>query len=258
MNATDRLFAEVWNRLTADWSRVTTFRKMGVLGEDAARDALHRSNTYFVQNQLLHGEHQNFLKNREQFIQDGMHKKMPQLMTESAVTEFRRTLNSSALVFSHSILDAAIYDCVRICALAAPEEWSELLVNRKVALGDVAKKPYSEFLSEAIEIEISCLERESLLAKVDRVFQICRPQKQEYLTIGFRFDRGRLSQLDELRHRVVHAADGNWEFESIEDDMQFMQNSGLHIFSMVGECFSLVFSGEEAMAALAARRASAK
>ncbi|MBU1363305.1 MAG: hypothetical protein KKE51_05715 [Gammaproteobacteria bacterium] len=258
MNATDRLFAEVWNRLTADWSRLTTFRKMGVLGEDAARDAMHQSNTYFIQNQLLHGEHHNFIKNRDQFIRDGMHQKMPQLMTESAVAEFRRTLNASTLVFSHSILDAAIFDCVRICALAAPAEWSEQLANRKVALGDVAKRPYSEFLSEAIEIEVSRLERESLLAKVDRVFQVCRPQKQEYLTTGFRFDRGRLRELDELRHRVVHAADGSWEFESIEDDMQFMQSSGLHIFSMVGECFGLVVSGEEAMAALAARRASVK
>jgi hypothetical protein len=253
MSPADRLLADVWNRLTHDWSRVTTFRQMGVLGEDAAREDIHRSNTYFVQQQLLNGEHARILKDRGAFIRDGWAERMPREMTEGSVKNFRRTLHAAALVFSHSILDAAVFDCVRICAISAPREWDTLVGNRKVALADVAATPYSELLQAAIENDMARLERESLLAKVDRVFHICRPTKSEYLTNGFRFDRDRLSCLDDFRHKVVHAPGGTWSFDSIYEDMQFMQNTGLHIFVMVGEKFGLCFSGREAMELLAAR-----
>lgn len=253
MSLADRLFVEVWNRLTFDWSRVTTFRQMCVLGEDAARDAIHRSNSYFVQQQLLNGEHASFLKDRETFIREGWATRMPHEMTETSVKNFRQTMHAATLVFAHSILDAAVFDCVRICAISAPLEWGAFVGNRKITLAEVATTPYSDILQAAIDTDLTRLERESLLTKVDRVFQVCRPEKVKYLTNGFRFDRDRLTRLDDLRHRLVHTPDGNWTLDSIYEDMQFMQSSGIHLFMMVGEKFTLCFSGEEAMIALAAR-----
>ena len=258
MSASDKIFIEVWNRLTNDWSRLTTFRQMGVLGEDAAREAIHKNNTYFVQQQLLYGEYSKLLKDPEAFIQAGLADRMPQAMTENAVKNFQRTLYASTLVFAHSILDAAVFDCVRICAITAPNDWSKLLANRKVSMEEVASKPYTEILNGLIEVDVARIEKESLLAKVDKVFQICQPTKLEYLTNGFRFDRDRLSGLDELRHMVVHKPSDNRTFENIYEDLQFMQSSGLHIFSLVGEKFNLCFSGKEAIEALAAKQPSAK
>ena len=254
MSPEDRLFVEVWNRLTSDWSRLTTFRQMGVLGEDAAREAIHRSNIYFVQQQLLHGEHQNLLKDRAAFIATGMAERMPHEMTEASVRNFRHTLHAATLVFAHSILDAAVFDCLRICASASPEDWRSYLAGKKVSLSEVASKSSGVLLSEAIADELSRLERESLLAKVDKTFQLCKPTKQEFLTNGFRFDRERLSRLDDLRHRVVHDPGTIASFDTIYEDLQFMQSSGLHLFSMVGDRFNLCFSGTEAVQALAARQ----
>jgi len=255
MSSADRLFVEVWNRLTHDWARITTFRQMGVLGEDAARDAIHRTSIRYIEQQLLNGEHAAFLKDREAFIRDGWADRMPHEMTETSVKNFRQTLHGATLVFAHSILDAAMFDCVRICAIAAPQEWGTFLGSRKVPLSEVATTPYADLLQRAIDGDLIRLERESLLAKVDRVFQICRPEKTEYLTNGFRFDRDRLQRLDNLRHDVVHAPDGNWAFDTIYDDLQFLQSSGIHIFVMVGQQFSLCFSGDEAMRALTSRSA---
>lgn len=256
MSPADRLFVEVWNRLTHDWSRITTFRQMGVLGEDAAREAIHRTNTYYVEQQLLNGEHASFLKDREAFIREGWAERMPHEMTETSVSNFRKTLHAATLVFAHSILDAAIFDCVRICAISAPQEWGAFVGSRKVTLSDVTTTPYADLLQTAIDNDLARIERESLLAKMDRVFQVCRPEKTEYLTNGFRFDRDRLARLDDLRHNVVHAPDGSWTFDAIYEDLQFMQSSGIHIFVMVGEKFGLCFSGEEAIKALATRRGS--
>ncbi len=249
----DRLFIEVWNRLTYDWTRVTTFRQMGVLGEDAARDAIHRTNIRYVEQQLLNGEHASFLKDREAFIRDGWADRMPHEMTETSVRNFKQTLHAATLVFAHSILDAAMFDCVRICATSAPDEWTPFVGSRKVMLSEVSTTPYADLLQSAIDSDLVRLERESLLAKVDRVFQVCRPERTEYLANGFRFNRDRLKWLDGLRHDVVHAPGGNWEFDTIYDDLQFMQSSGIHIFVMVGEKFRLCFSGKEAIRALTSR-----
>lgn len=256
MSLGDRLLADVWNRLVHDWSRVSTFRQMAVLGEDCAREAIHKSNTYFVEQQLLRGQYTHLLKDRDGFIKDGLAARMPSEMTESSVMQFRATLHAAVLVFCHSILDAAVFDCLRICAVCAPNRWVEILGNRKVALTDIATKPFSTLLEAVISDDLVRMERQSLLEKVDRVFQICRPQKSEYLTNGFRFDRDRLSRLDELRHQAVHAPNGTWSFETIYEDIEFMQRSGLHIFSMVGETFDLCFSGREAIELLAARNKS--
>lgn len=250
----DRLFIEVWNRLTSDWSRLTTFRQMGVLGEDAAREAIHQNHTYFVQQQLLHGEFQHLLKNRASFVSSGMAEAMPREMTETSVRNFRYTLHAATLVFAHSILDAAVFDCLRICAAAGPDDWRPHLGAKKVALSEVASKPYSELLCDAISAELSRLEHESLMAKVDKTFQLCKPDRKEFLTNGFRFDRDRLSKLDDLRHRIVHDPGTNASFDTIYEDLQFMQSSGLHLFSMVGDRFDLRFSGLEAAQAMAARQ----
>ena len=95
MDAIERIFIEVWIRLTSDWSRVTTFHQMGVLGEDTAREAIHRSNTYFVQQQLVRGKYRNWLNDPESFIREGFDQKMPLAMTEQSVKDFRRTLYAS-------------------------------------------------------------------------------------------------------------------------------------------------------------------
>ena len=231
-----------------------TFRQMGVLGEEAARDAIHRSNTYFVEQSLLQGEYRKLLKDPEAFRREGLVERRPREMTEAAVNDFRHTLHAASLVFAHSILDAAMLDCLKVCATAASTDWVELLRDKKVSLGEVEKSSFSGLLAEAIEAELARLERQSLLAKVDRILQLCRPDKEVYLTNGFRFDRDRLAQLDSLRHEVVHAPGGRWSFTNILEDLQFMQSSGLHVFVLVGLRFGLVFSGREAMELLATRQ----
>ncbi len=88
MDAIEQIFIEIWIRLTSDWSRLTTFRQMGMLGEDTAREAIHRSNTYFVQQQLVRGEYRNWLNDPESFIREGFDQKMPLAMTEQSVEDF--------------------------------------------------------------------------------------------------------------------------------------------------------------------------
>jgi hypothetical protein len=253
MDDATRLFIEVWNRLTLDWSRILTFHQMGTIGQDSARDAIHRSNLYFVQHSLLHGEYRKLLKDPESFVRDGLADRVPRSMTEAAVTTYRQTLDAASLVFAHSILDAAMFDCLRICALSAPKDWLAVLGEKKVGIAVVAAKPFTDLLGEAIDAELTRLERLSLLTKIDRLFQHCQPKKQVYLTNGFRFDRDRLLALDNMRHEIVHAPGKPQAFESLHQDLEFMRSCGTHIFVMLHERFDLVFSGREVAEVLSDR-----
>jgi hypothetical protein len=250
MTPSDEIFIDIWIRLTSDWSRITTFRQMGVLGEDSAREAMHRQNAGFVQDDVANGKYVSMLRDRDAFVQSGFVEKVAEGMTENAVNDFRLTLHAATVVFAHSILDDAIYDCLKICALESPTNWGEYMGNRKFTLKEVENNSYPELLNQAIKADLLRLEKESLLAKVDRVFQICRPQNNKYLTNEFRFDRDRLESLDNLRHRIVHNPGNRWLFDNIYEDLEFMQRSGLHIFSMVGVKYNLVFSGTEVVSAM--------
>ena len=252
MNTATRLYIEVFNRLTFEWSRILTFHQMGKIGQDSAREAIYRSNIYFIRHQLLKGENTHLLKDPEAFARDGLAEQAPRLMTEQAVSTYRQTLDAASLVFTHSILDAAMLDCLRICALLAPNDWLAPLKDKKVGIGDAASRPFVELLGEAIDTELTRLERQSLLAKIDRLFQLCKPNKQCLLTNGFRFDRDRLLRLDNLRHEIVHTPGKPQPFSSLHQDLEFMQNCGMHVFAMLNECFNLRFSGEEMVEVLRA------
>lgn len=252
MNTATRLYIEVFNRLSVEWSRILTFHQMGTIGQDSARDAIYRNNLHFIRHQLLQGEHRQLLKDPEAFARDGLAEQAPRLMTDHAVTTYRQTLDAASLVFTHSILDAAMLDCLRICALLAPSEWLVTLKDKKVGIAEAASRPFAELLGEAISTELTRLERQSLIAKIDRLFQLCKPNKQSFLTNGFRFNRDRLLKLDELRHEVVHVPGKPQPFVSLHQDLGFMQNCGMHIFAMLNERFSLQFSGEEIVEVLRA------
>lgn len=253
MTPSEQIFIEIWNRLSSDWSRLLTFRQMALLGEDTARKAVHRSNEYYVNHKLLNGEHQNFLKDKREFIESGMAARMPSEMTQTSVDAFRQTLDASTLVFAHSILDAAVFDCLQICAIEASAEWGELLGVRKVTLADAKAQPYQALLNNILRDELSRIERESLITKIERVFQLSKPSRQEYLTTGFRFNKARLANLDNTRHQLVHQPTLKWASTNLSADLEFMLDSGMHLFCMVGNEFQLKMSGEEVMQSLSKR-----
>jgi hypothetical protein len=254
-DATQR-FIGIFTRLTLDWSRITTFREMGTYGQGLAREVMLKSNVDYIQNTLLRGNHKHFLKDPESFERDGFAELAILSMTESAVKTFRQTLDAASLVFAHSMLDGAMFDCLHVCALLAPEEWLRALEDKKVGLREVEARSFNQLLRDAIEGELGRLERQSLVAKIDRLFSLCKPKKQIFLTDGFVFNRDRLLALDTLRHVVVHSPGKPQTFEDLHNDLEFMKKCGLHVFSMIQDRFGLQFSGSQLFESFRARSQS--
>jgi hypothetical protein len=205
-------FADVWIKLTTDWNRILTFRRMGRLGLESATAKLHASNVQFVQHELVSGDFKHLLKDPDAFVREGHDSTLITAMTEGTVGSFEESLDSAALVFAHSILDSAVLDCLWISAFSAPRDWMEFVGKRSIPLSEVETKSPAEHIKTAVSGELDRLERESLLKKVDRLFQLCKPKKQTYLTNGFKFDRDRLKRLDALRHAIVHTPESGVSF----------------------------------------------
>jgi hypothetical protein len=249
-------FADIWIKLTTDWNRILTFRRMGMLGLESATAKLHASHVQFVKHELVSGDFKHLLKNPDAFVREGHDSTLIKAMTEDAVGSFEQALDSAALVFAHSILDSAVHDCLWISAFSASRDWVEFVGKRSIPLSEVETKSPAEHIKIAVSGELDRLERESLLKKVDRLFQLCRPKKQTYLTNGFKFDRDRLERLDTLRHAIVHAPGKLRQFSSVADDLEFLRKSGLHLLVMLSETYEAGLNTQELLAAYQRRNSS--
>lgn len=249
-------FADVWIKLTTDWARVLTFRRMGILGLASAAVKIHSSNVQFVKNELVAGDLRHLLKDPGKFVNEGHDEALIRVMTDGAVGTFEESLDSAAIVFAHSILDAAVQDCLWISAFSAPHEWIEYVGERRIRLSELSTRSHAEHLKIAISVELDRLERKSLLKKVDRLFQLCKPKKQVYLTNGFRFDRDRLEKLDELRHTIVHNPGWSRNLSKVDDDLEFLRRSGLHLVVMISETYPAGLNTKELFAAYQRRNSS--
>jgi hypothetical protein len=248
------IFADVWIKLTGDFERVLSFHKMGRIGLASASAHVHAYNFYMV----MSDDFKHMLKDPKAFFRDDCDKTLIKEMTQSTARSFKQSLDAASLIFAHSILDAALFDCLRISALAAPEEWMQFLGKRTVALNELGEKTRAEHLREAIKRELNQFERESLLKKVDRLFQLCKPKKSIFLTNGFQFDRDRLKELDNLRHAIVHAPEYEKQFSKLLEDLDFLRKSGLHIASMIAETYNTGINGQEVVDAYKRRNAGAE
>lgn len=220
-----------------------------MLGLDSATAKLHTSHVQFVQHELVSGDFKHLLKNPDAFVREGHDSTLIKAMTEGAVASFEESLDSAGLVFAHSILDSAVHDCLWISAFSAPRDWIEFIGKRSIPLSELETKSPAEHIKLALSGELDRLERESLLKKVDRLFQLCKPKKQMYLTNGFKFDRDRLERLDALRHAIVHAPGKRRQFPSVADDLDFLRKSGLHLVVMLSETYEAGLNTRELLAA---------
>lgn len=242
MDEPEELLSCIFVRLTTGHSRLHTFRQMVLLGEDSAKESMKRLYQEFIQEQLVDGSYQRILKDPDSFVKKGYSTVLPGMMATNAAALMRRTMSSAILVFSHSILDAAIQDLLRVSYLVRPIDWNSFIQDQKVSFRTIDSIGLSESISSATSKELERMERASLIQKIDRLFALCKPSSQSYLTNDFRFDRERLIMLDNARHDAVHGKGLGCEIGDIDDQLLFFNRCGMHFWCMVSEEYGLKIS----------------
>jgi len=115
-------------------------------------------------------------------------------------------VDAATLIFYHSILDGVAFDCLRVTALQAPSDWENELSGMQVGLLEARDQTYEQLLRAKVNKRLDELERESLLAKVGKLFARCKPEPKWSPMYGYAYDQTRIKQFDDQRHEIVHGS----------------------------------------------------
>ena len=97
-------------------------------------------------------------------------------MVRAQQQSFSAAVDAASLVFAHSILDDAAFQYCRVTAIVSPSSWEPFVLKQKVNLEETRNNEYESLLKQKIEGYLGNLERESLMTKSQKLFEICKPK----------------------------------------------------------------------------------
>lgn len=159
---------------------------------------------------------------------------MAQSMTEAAVANARTAIDAASIVFAHSILDGAAYECCQVTALLAPLDWEQSVADRRVKLSDVKSTSYEDLVKANLQPVIEELDRKSLPQKIELLFQRCRPPGGWAPMGDYKFDPNRIARFDELRHGIIHVhGAGPREIPDLDTELDYLSSTTLFLLLLV-------------------------
>lgn len=109
----------------------------------------------------------------------------------------------AAIVILHNAYERFLFRLVRFGLVANRPYALRWIADRKVEIGEIVNRNVEELVDDRLEKWWDHLERDSLLAKWDKLVALVGHPSE--LTDGaWRFDRDMLSQFDDVRHHAVH------------------------------------------------------
>lgn len=208
----DHVFGSTFSLL----GRLSTFYSVASLGLSRGADKQFRELYDMHEEMYKRGELAKFFggsnipKEYLDFIRDRWPK-----VRQNIENQTRSAIDAGCIVFAHSILDASVYGYLRVTALTSPESWQCYVDKKKVELESYKTQSYEEIRNRKIQHFLeSNVERESLLYKLDLLHKIAPPKGGMRLNKDYVYDRKRLSELDDVRHKIVHGND--WSFYSLD------------------------------------------
>jgi len=231
MGQAEDLFNEVFFRAMAQFGTVDAFRDFFERGLPMAQEETMRENAALLQRVVNDPTYQGiFIKPPKEpslsFVE------MIRRMSKTLLGNAQARLNAASLVFAHSALDAWVLDLCRVTAMKAPRDWESSVKDKQIALLSVRQSTYESLLDEALRGFFQQLEKESLLKKVDLLFQRCRPEP-EWRGQTYRYDRDRLMRLDTLRHEIIHGDALSGDIPDLRVELLYLRETGMHLMRIV-------------------------
>lgn len=238
MATAEELFTKTFGSVTSRFTAILSLRKIAGLGIPAVTPALYEEWMGFAVDLFHAPENDKFFHDKDAALKElGGVDNLGQQLVENEILTFRAAIDAASLVFAHSIVDGAVLDYLRVTYAHSKDPWIPFVENKNIKISELAQKDNDALIAEKIEALLDELDRQSLLVKSDRLFQICRPEADFRHILDFRFDRNRLEQLDELRHEVVHGSGVVGTLPNGDDDITFLWNTANYYMSLVNMRF---------------------
>jgi hypothetical protein len=153
----------------------------------------------------------------------------------AAVAAAESAIEKTSIVLGHAILDEVLTECCQVSARLMPENWTGLVQNRKVTLGEALRTPAAEIGGQFLADYLDQLGRESMRTRVDILNQRYQPAPAfEYERRPYRFDRERLEAIDLHRQSILHKLELAREAEAREaDDLLYLEATCFYFIYIV-------------------------
>jgi hypothetical protein len=141
--------------------------------------------------------------------------------------------------YAQSVLDDCALSYLKVCSLARPADWEPLIAEKKASFADYYAKPQEAVREEMIQQKVEHLGKESLLKKVDTLFQLCKPPKDFAPINNYSYDRDRLERIDDARHDIVHRNGIGKPVAGIDDDLDFILKTANYLLALVNSAYGV-------------------
>lgn len=168
-------------------------------------------------------------------------------MTEGVLVSARAAIDGASLVFAHSVLDDCAWSYLRVSSLAKPADWEPLIIEKKVSLAECYVKSQDTIRKEMIQEKLEQLGNESLLKKLDLLFQLCKPPRGFAPINYYTYDRNRLKRIDDTRHQIVHRNGMGKPVVKIDDDLDFILKTGNYLLALLRSTYGVQINPAKAL-----------
>lgn len=100
-------------------------------------------------------------------------------------------------------------------------------------------KSTDDILKEKCEKYLEDFEFESLPTKINRIFDICKPDSSFDPINDYEFNMDKIKQYDVLRHHIIHDDIPENCLPGGEKELDYLQKTNLFLFSLINITYNL-------------------
>jgi len=241
MPTAEDVFTQTFMRFLRNWSFITALRQVGDVALPIAEISLGQIHANFIERMSVDPNHQRMIVGLDGSTGpwgESVKRMLQEEMTKATVASARTAIDAASLVFAQSILDDCALSYLRVCSLISPEDWDQLFTDRKIAFSSMTR-PIEEIRQTLIADKLGKLGFESLLTKVDLLFQLCTPPRDFAPINNYRYDRERLARIDERRQGIIHKNTMTQPLTSIDDDLEYISKTANFLMGLVNEKYGV-------------------
>ena len=240
MTEAEKKFTETFISCNSRFTVIFSFREISRLGLPTATPHIYDRYLEFADELFNDPQNEKLFKDKQKAHEAvGGVEALGTKMAQDLVGNYKASVDAASLIFAHSVIDNAAFNYCFCCAMANPKDWGKFVEKKKVAIKDIKGLSADEILAKKVREYIFSLDRESILLKADRLFQVCRPSADFSPIHNYKYDRDRLLKLDEMRHEIVHESGSVPMLPNGDDDIWFLQQTANFFMALVNKKYNL-------------------
>jgi hypothetical protein len=155
----------------------------------------------------------------------------------------KQAIDSAALVFAHTILDATLTECCLVTFYAAPSDWFSFVEKRKVELADLQNSSADDLRHQKALEYVKQLSRESMVKRLETLHMVCVPKLKGEKPFTRWILTEELEKFDRLRHDVIHVRGFAQPIPDVQEEVLFALVFGVSALALVGKAYGLTAEG---------------